>query len=246
MTNFRTTGFVVALSLLTAVVGYAQKKPLKIKVTKLAKNVYVHTSYKYLGSTKFPSNGLIIKTRKGIWIIDTAWGDDQSKQLITWVKDNLRKPIVQVIATHSHDDRVGGIKAFQEAKIPVISTKLTAKRAVKAGNPSPKPILKKAQILDGGNVKIQVLHPGWGHSPDNMVVYLPKQKLLFGGCFVKSKESKDLGYTKEAHLKYWKKGLIALKSKFGQTKTVVPGHQEWGNLELLDHTMALLDKKLRR
>ncbi len=246
MTTFRATGLVVALSLLTAVVGYAQKKPLKIKVTKIAKNVYVHTSYKYLGSTKFPANGLILKTRKGVFIIDTAWGDEQSKQLITWVKSNLRKPISQVILTHSHDDRVGGIRVFQEAKIPVVSTKLTARRAVKGGFPSPKPTLQKNQMIDAGNIDIQIFSPGWGHTPDNIVVYLPKQKLLFGGCFIKSKEAKGLGYTKDAHFKYWKRGLRTLQGKFAQTQIVVPGHQGWGNMELVDHTMALLDRKLNR
>jgi len=246
MITFRATGLAVVLSLLTTVVGYAQKKPLKIKVTKIAKNVYVHTSYKYLGSTKFPSNGLVVKTRKGVWIIDTPWSDDQSNQLITWVKQNLRKPIVQVIPTHSQEYGVGGIRAFLAAKIPVVSTKLTAKRAVKDGYPSPKPILQKNQLIDAGNIHIQIFSPGWGHTPDNIVVYLPKQKLLFGGGLIKSKVTKDLGHTKEAHLKYWKRGLRTIESKFSQAEIVIPAHQEWGNMELVEHTMALLDRKLNR
>jgi hypothetical protein len=36
-----------------------------------------------------------------------------------------------------------------------------------------------------------VFFPGAAHSADNVVVYFPKKRLLFGGCMIKPKE---LGY----------------------------------------------------
>lgn len=241
MTTLKTTCFVLALSLLSCVC-YAQK----IKVKKIQRNVYVHTSYKYFGKTKFPSNGLVIKTNKGVWIIDTAWGDDQSKQLIDWVKTNLKKPIQQVIITHAHEDRVGGIQAFLDEKILVTSTALTAKRSVKEGYASPKPVLQKNQVLNCGNTKIEIFSPGWGHAPDNIVVYLPKQKVLFGGCLIKSTEARKLGNTKDAHIKSWKRGVLKVQKKFHNAETVIPGHQKWGDTKLLTHTLGLLDRSLHR
>lgn len=244
MTKLQTICCVLALSLLSILCN-AQKSQ-KIKVTKLQKNVYVHTSYKHLGRTKLPSNGLIVKTNKGVWIIETAWGDDETKQLIQWVKKNLKKPIRQVIITHAHSDRTAGIQAFLDAKIPVVSTALTAKRSAKDGSPTPAPKLQKNQILNCGNVKIEVFSPGWGHTPDNIVVYLPKQKVLFGGCFIKSEDAKKLGNIRNAHLQYWKRGLIKVRNKFRNVETIIPGHQSWGTQELIAHTMSLLDKSLNR
>ncbi|EAY27131.1 subclass B1 metallo-beta-lactamase [Microscilla marina] len=241
MTKLTTTCFVLALSLLSYAC-YAQK----IKVKKLEKNVYVHISYKKMGNTNVPSNGLIVKTNKGVWIIDTAWDDDQTKQIIGWVKKNLKKPIQQVIITHAHDDRAGGIQAFLDEKIPVTSTQLTAKRTVKSGLPSPQPVLKKSQVIDCGNNNLEIFSPGWGHAPDNIVVYLTKQKVLFGGCFIKSTDTRKLGNTKDAHLKLWKKGLLKVQSKFKEVETVVPGHQDWGDGRLITHTMDLLDVSLHR
>ena len=231
----------LAFSLLSCIC-YAQK----IKITKLQRNVYVHTSYKYLGKTKFPSNGLIVKTNKGVWIIDTAWGDDQSRQLIDWVKTNLKKPIKQVIITHAHEDRVGGIQAFLDKKIPVTSTALTAKRSVKEGFPSPTPSLQKNQKLDFGGIEAEIFSPGWGHAPDNIVVYLPRQKILFGGCFIKSTDARKLGNTKDAHVKSWKRGLLKVQSKFRDAEDVIPGHQKWGDAKLIKHTLGLLDRSLHR
>lgn len=241
MTRLTTTCFVLTLSLLSYVC-YAQK----IKVKKLEKNVYVHVSYAKMGKSMVASNGLIVKTNKGVWIIDTAWDNEQSKQIIAWVKENLNKPIKQVIVTHAHNDRVGGIQAFLDAKIPVTSTKLTAKRSVTQGFPSPQPILKKSQVIDCGNNSLEIFSPGWGHAPDNIVVYLSKQNLLFGGCFIKSTDTRKLGNIKDAHLKLWKKGLLKVQSKFKKVETVVPGHQGWGDGKLIDHTMELLDVSLHR
>lgn len=53
-------------------------------------------------------------------------------------------------------------------------------------------------LLTYGPSSLEVFYPGPGHTPDNSVVYLPAHKLLYGGCFIKSKESVSLGNIEEA------------------------------------------------
>lgn len=240
MTKLTTTCFALTLSLLNFVC-YAQK----IKVKKLEKNVYIHVSYAKKGNTTVSTNGLILKTNKGVWIVDAASDDAQTKQVIAWVKKNLKKPIKQVIVTHSHGNKAG-IKAFVDAKIPIISTKLTAKRIVKAGKPSPQPVVQKQHVIDCGNTQIEVFSPGWGHTPDNTLVYLSKQKVLYGGSFIQSTDRRKLVRSKESHFKFWKRGLIKVKNKFKKVSKVVPRHQSWGDAKLITHTMGLLDVSMKR
>ena len=47
---------------------------------------------------------------------------------------------------------------------------------------------------------IEIFYPGSGHTEDNIVVWLPKHRILFGGCFVKSLQSKNLGNTEDASI----------------------------------------------
>ncbi|MBV1911614.1 MAG: hypothetical protein KUG78_20145 [Kangiellaceae bacterium] len=48
-----------------------------------------------------------------------------------------------------------------------------------------------------------MLFHGEGHTIDNLVVWLPQSKLLYGGCLIKSEKSKSLGYVAEASFDLW-------------------------------------------
>ena len=43
-----------------------------------------------------------------------------------------------------------------------------------------------------GTYSIEAFYPGPGHSPDNIVVWIPEARVLFGGCLVKSAGAKGL------------------------------------------------------
>ena len=91
-----------------------------------------------------------------------------------------------------------------------------------------------------GNVSFQTYYPGEGHTKDNIVVWFPDEKVLFGGCLVKSLEATDLGNTKDANLIQWPISIKNVIDHFPTIKYVVPGHQKWGDEGLLYHTLDLL------
>ena len=81
---------------------------------------------------------------------------------------------------------------------------------------------------------------GPGHTADNIVTWIPDERVLFGGCLVRSASARTLGYTKEADLERWPSTLESLMAEFGTARLIVPGHGSPGGLELLEHTLELL------
>ncbi|GAA4409310.1 BcII family subclass B1 metallo-beta-lactamase [Nibrella viscosa] len=227
--------------------GLAQppQKP-KLVVTPLTDRVFVHTTYGIYQNAAIPSNGLIINTSDGVVLVDTGWDTpkdtDNTRQLLQWVADNLHQPVRFCIATHFHDDRVGGISELQKAGVRVISTPLTAQKSVQEGYPSPDPILPADTTFTIGQVPIRCYFPGEGHTSDNIVVWLPSEQILHGGCFVKSVAAFGMGNVADANLNEWANSVRRVIREFSSAKVVVPGHEEWGDTKALEHTLHLLAK----
>ena len=92
---------------------------------------------------------------------------------------------------------------------------------------------------------IECRYFGGGHSMDNITVYIPEKKILFGGCFVKPSNSKNLGNIKDAVIDDWSNSIRKLMLKYPDIKTVVPGHGDFGGQELLTHTIELIENQLK-
>jgi metallo-beta-lactamase class B len=212
----------------------------KISIFPITKNIYVHQSYKHLDGKPFPSNGLIINTSDDVVLVDAAWNNSQTQELLNWIKSNLREKVVLAIITHSHDDRIGGITVLKTAGVKVISTALTADRAVKDSFPRPESIIPmKASSFIIGKTEIETFYPGKRHAPDNFVVWLPDAKVLFGGCLVKSTESAELGNIADASLAEWPITIQKLIDKYGDVNFIDPRHHGWKG-DPLKHTLELL------
>jgi metallo-beta-lactamase class B len=215
-------------------------------VTPLAKGVHVHTTYGMYRGQAVPSNGLIIQTSAGVVLVDTGWDSeghtDNTEALLRWVAEHLRQPVRLCIVTHAHDDRVGGIRALRRAGVRVVSTPETARKAVAAGYESPEAVLPNDTTFRLGGVPIRCYFPGEGHTSDNIVVYLPEQRILHGGCFVKSVAAFGMGNVADANLREWSTSIRRVMQEFGIARLIVPGHEEWSDPRSLQHTLNLLEK----
>lgn len=226
---------------------WAQPAPKpNLLVTPLNKQVYVHTTYGVYQNSPVPSNGLIINTGEGVVLVDTGWDSDgntdNTRQLLQWVADSLRQRVRLCIVTHAHDDRVGGISALRKVGVRVISTPLTAQKSVKLGYDSPEGILPADTTFTVGEVPIRCYFPGEGHTNDNIVVWLPNQQMLHGGCFIKSIAAFGMGNIADANMQAWATSVRRVINLFGAAKIVVPGHEEWSDAQSLEHTLQLLAK----
>ena len=244
--------FVICLiipSLLTANLAKANtvdkmsQSKYQMTITRLAENVFQHISYKHVNNFGMvPASGLIVVDGNSAHIIDTPWTIADTKQLLAWIKGQ-GLTAKSSISTHFHDDRANGISYLNKLSINTYATQLTNQLLDKGK----KAAAKYDLILTDGQINKQVLahgiievfYPGAGHSSDNIVVWLPEHELLFGGCFVKSLNSKTLGYIGDADIAQWPLSMQNLLNKYPSAKLVVPGHGKIGTINLLSHTLTL-------
>ncbi|WP_411822308.1 subclass B1 metallo-beta-lactamase [Leptospira sp. 'Mane'] len=214
-----------------------------VELIRVKENVWIHRTSGIVGGEKIPANGLVVVTSKGIALVDTPWTEKQTESLILLLKEKFQKEIRFVIVSHAHEDRISGINIFLKNSIPVYSTSLTAKEAEKNGFTKPHPKLDLDPRMSLGDTGIEVYYPGHGHTKDNIVVWLPGSHILFAGCLIKSLDAKSLGYIKEANLDAWPLTAKNLLERYPDTEIVVPGHGDWGRLDLIRHTIRLLDEQ---
>jgi metallo-beta-lactamase class B len=100
---------------------------------------------------------------------------------------------------------------------------------------------EQASLIMGG-VEIDLLYPGRGHTDDNLVVYLPATRILYGGCFLKSSAASDLGNIADADLVAWPGSLRVVSERIPGAAIVVPGHGPVGG-DPIERTAALLRQR---
>ena len=196
--------FIFPLLLVYSIAAFAQTKVLKIKTTHLTGNIYVCTSYGILDDgSVFPANDMYIITPTGIILIDTPWGEAETKQLMDTLWSRYHKKILLCISTHFHADRTGRVDVLKKEGIKTYSSLLTKQLAKQRNEKQPEFTFTGDTTFNVNNVILQVYYPGEGHTKDNIVIWLPQSKVLFGGCFIKSLDATDIGNLVDADLKAW-------------------------------------------
>lgn len=212
----------------------------ELQVQQLAEGLWLHrTEQKLSNGAVFTSNGLLLDTPEGIWLLDTAWGFYPTRDLLHWIDVVLQRPVVKAIATHAHEDRTGGVVALAERGIPLQVTAQTAALAAKAGI---QPLQAVTNLAIGAVYQdgpVQWFYPGPGHTIDNIVLYLPHYQLLHGGCFVKAPRYPGLGNIADADVKAWPGSLKRLKAAYPRVKMLVPGHGNIADGALVDYSLSL-------
>ncbi len=178
------------------------------------------------------SNGLVIAGADGAWVIDTPWTDRQTRVLLDWVEAQVG-PVRGVVATHFHEDRLGGVAEAHRRGIETWGHEETARLAPAAGLEPPRRTFAEGVDLSTGSETLELYYPGAGHAPDNTVVWLADRRLLFGGCLIKSAGSRTAGFLGDAVLTDWPASLAALEKRYPEARTVIPGHGAAGSLELI-------------
>lgn len=203
-------------------------------------------------------------------LVDTPYENQATQALVEWIMKQHDRVNLQVINSHFHRDNLGGNEYLLNRGIPVYGADMTARiLAEKIKDPNwdsigsyyrqpqyqrYRDLVAASQLMppdhlykiDDGlviadeNDTLEVWYPGAGHSPDNVVVYWHNRQILFGGCIVKSLDSVNLGNLEDAVVEDWPASVQRIQDKFPNSQIVIPGHGEYGDLRLLQHTMKLL------
>jgi metallo-beta-lactamase class B len=237
---------IVIIAVLVQCYGFSQSEFKRIKVSndieliKLSEHAYVHVSYAEIPPFgRVASNGLIFINGGEAFLFDTPVTDSQTKELVLWLKDSLKLKIVGFVPNHWHSDCMGGLGYLQNIKIRSYANQKTIEIARSKHLPVPAFGFKDSLQLKLGDKLIKCYYLGAAHTLDNIVVWIPSEKILFPGCMVKSMDAKDLGNTADGDLKAYPGTIDKVIKKFPSAKIVIPGHGTIGGFELIRHTKEL-------
>ncbi|MEN2282420.1 subclass B1 metallo-beta-lactamase [Algoriphagus sp. SE2] len=213
-----------------------------LQIEQISDNTFVHISYLNTDDFgKVACNGMIVINAGDALVFDTPANEEASLELIDWLENDQQAKVKGVVATHFHWDCLGGLNEFHSKGIPSYASAKTIDLAKSAGYPVPEISFKKKLNLEAGGIKIVNQFLGEGHTKDNFVSYVHSDKVIFGGCMIKAIGAGN-GNLEDANVSAWPSTVSKVKSKFPETRIVIPGHGKIGGVELLDYTIELFSK----
>jgi len=225
--------FILFLVIIVTVIHtYGQEIKVSDKLTliKLTEHTYIHTCEN--------NNGIIHVNNGEAIIVSTPDSDIETQKLIDWTKENLHSKIVGYVIDRWHPDAMEGLDIIQKLGIKNYSYELTRTIAKDKGLPIPEIGFDPKIELKVGTEKIICHFLGAAHTDDGIVVWIPKEKILFGGNEIRSYNG-WVGNIADANLNEWSRTIEKVKKEYGSAKIVIPGHGRYGGAELIDYTIQL-------
>jgi glyoxylase-like metal-dependent hydrolase (beta-lactamase superfamily II) len=226
-------------------VAGAQQQPQPLKVTKIKDNVYW-----FQGGVG--SNDSVILGKSGVILVDTKSTVDSEKEVIAEIAKLTPKPVDTVIITHSDGDHVNGLAAFPPGLTIIAQENCKKEMEASAGsrNPAPQDRLPTktydktdAMTIDG--VKVRLYHWAPGHTSGDTVVYLPDEKIVFGGdLLVTNRPDTGIHLEKNGSAAGWienAKGMLALDAD-----TYLTGHGSMMTKEDVQKKLDLIQDKYNK
>lgn len=210
-----------------------------LKIIPLSENALIHDSMMQVeGWGNVSCNGLIYINNGECYLFDTPANDSLSEILINWLENVEKVRIKGVVVNHYHDDCLGGLAAFHKRGIPSYANIRTLKLAANENNVIPHIGFDHKLVFQLGDKEIVCEYFGEAHTTDNIVAWFPADRLVFGGCMIKSLNA-GKGNLNNANTLEWPSTIRKVKKAFPDVQTVVPGHGKYGDIELLDYTIRM-------
>jgi glyoxylase-like metal-dependent hydrolase (beta-lactamase superfamily II) len=216
---------------------------IQLKPIQVAPHTYFVQGFAEMGSStnqNFISNAGFVVTPAGVVVMDALGSPILAQKLIAEIKKITPQKVVAVIVSHYHADHIYGLQEFKKigAKIYAqgegrnyLSSETAKQRLIVSQrdfapwvNANTKLITADVWIdqklkLSVGGVDFFISRVGPAHAPEDLMVYVPLEKVLFAGDLVFRGRIPFVG---NADSKGWLKGLDEIE-KFNPN-IVIPGH----------------------
>lgn len=235
----------IIIVLITLCIGravIAQDTTAKLVITPLTENFYLYTTYGSYENSKVPSYGMYVITTDGVILMDTPWDTTQFQPLLDsiWMRHGLK--VRHCFATHFHDDRTAGLTYYKAQGIRTYTSIRTDQLSAQRGKPRAEYLLRSDTSFLIGGISFEIFYPGEGHTVDNIVAWFPKEKILYGGCLVKSTEDNTLGYLGDANKTAYAATIENLILHCPHPRYVITGHSASTDPDSLKHTLSMARK----
>src|SRR5213078_1777266 len=127
---------------------------------------------------------MFVVTKDGVIATDPiAYGRPTGgQQYVDEIKKVTDKPIKYLIYSHHHYDHIAGGKAFKDAGARVIGHKNIKVHLAPLGDPNtvlPDESFDGKKVIKLGGTTLELYYLGLNHSDSNLVMRLPKEKIVF-------------------------------------------------------------------
>jgi glyoxylase-like metal-dependent hydrolase (beta-lactamase superfamily II) len=187
----------------------------------------------------FMSNAGFVITRDGVVVFDTLGTPALARKMIGEIRKLTQQPIRRVIVSHWHADHYYGVQAFKalgaeiwahEAAKPVLGSDAAADRLAQRRDILG-PWIEDFKVVPAdlwlsgdtdfklGGLTFRIRHVGPAHSPEDIVMFVVEDGVLFSGDLVFKGRVPFVG---DADSKAWLAALDRLLAF--KPRTMVPGH----------------------
>jgi glyoxylase-like metal-dependent hydrolase (beta-lactamase superfamily II) len=173
-----------------------------LPVRELAPGVYAVVGDTGRGVEGRPNAGFVV-TGEGVVVIDALASPRQGEQLLQTIRGVTDQPVKWLVLTHHHPDHHFGAVVLRKAGARVIAhpdrrslaaeggedaliadwvrvVGLDAMRGFEFADVPDRPVTRVDTLRLGGRA-IVITHPGAGHSAGDLLVWLPKERIVFAG-----------------------------------------------------------------
>jgi cyclase len=155
--------------------AYPEKRGFKLtdfpRTVKLADNVY---GYEDIRQPGFTTVSLFVVGADGVLLVDGQGSPEATKLLLDEIAKVTPKPVKWYVVGSDHGDHTAG-NAVLPKDITFIVSK-ASKAQLKLSSPA---MAGDKEVIDVGGIEVQALYAGRAHTGGDLLVYLPKQKILF-------------------------------------------------------------------
>jgi len=160
-----------------SIAAQAQQRPL-YQTTKVegTDGVYV---FRYGGH-----QAMFVVTKEGVIATDPiAYGRPEAA--VTYIEEIKKvsdQPIKYLIYSHHHYDHIAGGQPFKDAGAKIVAHKRAKERLEQIKDPAtplPDETFDKSRTIKLGGTVLELTYLGLNHSDSNVVMRLPKEKLIF-------------------------------------------------------------------
>jgi glyoxylase-like metal-dependent hydrolase (beta-lactamase superfamily II) len=188
----------------------------------------------------FISNAGFIVTPAGVVVIDALGSPQLARELLDEIARVTPQPVTHVVVTHYHADHIYGLQEFRKRGVRIVAQRQalayihseTAAARLRASRDELAPwidqdtqLVVPDQWIDGatelvvGGQRLLVQPVGPAHTPEDLVVFLASERVLFAGDMVFRGRIPFVG---QADSRQWIAALDTLLKMDPQV--VVPGH----------------------
>jgi metallo-beta-lactamase class B len=184
---------------------------------------------------------MYLVTGEGVVMFDTPWDSTQFQPLLDSIKARHHKEVIMAFATHWHEDKTAGLEYYRRLGIRTYTTKKTDELSRKNGKKRAEFVMTKDTLFNVGKYRLETFYPGPGHTEDNIVIWFPKDRVLFSGCLIKGAADENLGFLGDGDKMEYGNTLKRVQQKFPKPKFITVAHSDWHDLNSLKHSIEMAE-----